>query len=170
MKNKIIGIRFKALKGVQKPCSRRAASSNMQSSISTWSAPQPNNWPLSKAHRRGGTQLPHSEEKSKTVFSRKFHIVLSKIVARLSLVMVLYEEEEDDCGADSHRIIVTALKARDLGKAQQSMDHHLADIEGRVRLTEGQGDRHTFIVVLENFPDARLERIRTACAGKNDIF
>lgn len=27
----------------------------------------------------------------------------------------------------------------------------LADIEGRVRPTEGQGDRHTFLAVLENF-------------------
>jgi DNA-binding GntR family transcriptional regulator len=107
----------------------------------------------------------HGDEKSKTVLSGKFHIVLaqlggnavmtemlSKIVARLSLVMALYEEEkQDDCGADHHRLIVTALKAKDLVKAQQLMDHHLADIEGRVRLTEGQGDRHTFMAVLENF-------------------
>lgn len=107
----------------------------------------------------------HGDEKSKTVLSGKFHIVLaelggnavmtevlSKIVARLSLVMALYEEEkQDDCGADYHRLIVTALKAKDLARAQQLMDHHLADIEGRVRLTEGQGDRHTFLAVLENF-------------------
>ena len=107
----------------------------------------------------------HGDEKSKTVLSGKFHVVLaelggnavmtemlSKIVARLSLVMSLYEEErKDDCGADHHRLIVTALKAKDLAKAQQLMDHHLADIEGRVRLTEGQGDRHTFLAVLENF-------------------
>ncbi|KXG87131.1 GntR family transcriptional regulator [Agrobacterium bohemicum] len=107
----------------------------------------------------------HGDEKSKTVLSGKFHVVLaelgcnavmtemlSKIVARLSLVMSLYEEErKDDCGADHHRLIVKALKAKDLAKAQQLMDHHLADIEGRVRLTEGQGDRHTFLAVLENF-------------------
>ncbi|GAK72603.1 putative GntR family transcriptional regulator [Agrobacterium rubi TR3 = NBRC 13261] len=107
----------------------------------------------------------HGDEKSKTVLSGKFHVVLaelggnavmtemlSKIVARLSLVMSLYEEErKDDCGADHHRLIVKALKAKDLPKAQQLMDHHLADIEGRVRLTEGQGDRHTFLAVLENF-------------------
>ncbi|WP_064708305.1 GntR family transcriptional regulator [Rhizobium bangladeshense] len=107
----------------------------------------------------------HGDEKSKTVLSGKFHIVLAdlganavltevltKIVARLSLVMALYEEEkQDDCGADHHRQIVTALKAKDLAKAQHLMDHHLADIEGRVRLTEGQGDRHTFMAVLENF-------------------
>ncbi|EUC00038.1 transcriptional regulator, GntR family [Rhizobium sp. CF080] len=107
----------------------------------------------------------HGDEKSKTVLSGKFHVVLaelggnavltemlSKIVARLSLVMFLYEEErKDDCGADHHRQIVGALKAKDLAKAQQLMDHHLADIEGRVRLTEGQGDRHTFLAVLENF-------------------
>ncbi|MBX4969987.1 DNA-binding GntR family transcriptional regulator [Rhizobium binae] len=107
----------------------------------------------------------HGDEKSKTVLSGKFHIVLadlagnpvltemlSKVVARLSLVMALYEEDrKDDCGADHHRMIVTALKAKDLAKAQDLMDHHLADIEGRVRLTEGQGDRHTFMAVLENF-------------------
>ncbi|NTE88295.1 GntR family transcriptional regulator [Agrobacterium rubi] len=107
----------------------------------------------------------HGDEKSKTVLSGKFHVVLaelggnavmtemlSKIVARLSLVMSLYEEErKDDCGADHHRLIVKSLKAKDLPKAQQLMDHHLADIEGRVRLTEGQGDRHTFLAVLENF-------------------
>lgn len=107
----------------------------------------------------------HGDEKSKTVLSGKFHIVLadlagnpvltemlSKVVARLSLVMALYEEDrKDDCGADHHRMIVTALKVKDLAKAQDLMDHHLADIEGRVRLTEGQGDRHTFMAVLENF-------------------
>ncbi|MBO9198147.1 GntR family transcriptional regulator [Rhizobium sp. 16-449-1b] len=107
----------------------------------------------------------HGDEKSKTVLSGKFHIVLadlagnpvltemlSKIVARLSLVMSLYEEDQkDDCGADHHRMIIGALKAKDLPKAQELMDHHLADIEGRVRLTEGQGDRHTFLAVLENF-------------------
>ncbi len=107
----------------------------------------------------------HGDEKSKTVLSGKFHIVLadlagnpvltemlSKIVARLSLVMSLYEEDrKDDCGADHHRMIVAALKTKDLTKAQDLMDHHLADIEGRVRLTEGQGDRHTFLAVLENF-------------------
>lgn len=107
----------------------------------------------------------HGDEKSKTVLSGKFHVVLaelggnavmtemlSKIVARLSLVMSLYEEErKDDCGADHHRLIVKALKSKDLAKAQKLMDHHLADIEGRVRLTESQGDRHTFLAVLENF-------------------
>jgi DNA-binding GntR family transcriptional regulator len=107
----------------------------------------------------------HGDERSKTVLSGKFHVVLaelggnavltemlSKIVARLSLVMSLYEEErKNDCGADHHRLIVSALKAKDLEKAQQLMDHHLVDIEGRVRLTEGQGDRHTFLAVLENF-------------------
>lgn len=107
----------------------------------------------------------HGDEKSKTVLSGKFHIVLAelagnpvltemlaKIVARLSLVMSLYEEErKDDCGAEHHRQIVSALKAKDLTKARQLMDHHLADIEGRVRLTEGHGDRHSFISMLENF-------------------
>ena len=107
----------------------------------------------------------HGDEKSKTVLSGKFHIVLAelagnpvltemlaKIVARLSLVMSLYEEKrKDDCGADHHRLIVAALKAKDLTKARELMDSHLADIEGRVRLTEGHGDRNSFLSVLENF-------------------
>lgn len=107
----------------------------------------------------------HGDEKSKTVLSGKFHIalaeiagnpvlteVLSKIVARLSLVMSLYEDErKDDCGADHHRMIVAALWAKDVGKARELMDFHLADIESRVRLTEGQSDRHAFMAVLETF-------------------
>ncbi len=107
----------------------------------------------------------HSDEKSKTVLSGRFHIeltraagnpvlteVLAKIVARLSLVMSLYEEErKDDCGADHHRMIVAALREKDLARAQHLMDHHLADIERRVRLTEGQAERHTFLAVLGNF-------------------
>ncbi|UDF32662.1 UNVERIFIED_ORG: GntR family transcriptional regulator (plasmid) [Roseateles sp. XES5] len=107
----------------------------------------------------------HSDDRSKTVLSGRFHLelaraagnpvlteVLAKIVARLSLVMSLYgETREDDCGADHHRMIVAALKDKDLSRAQQLMDHHLADIERRVRLTEGQAERHTFLAVLENF-------------------
>ncbi|WFS03462.1 GntR family transcriptional regulator [Rhizobium tumorigenes] len=107
----------------------------------------------------------HGDEKSKTVLSGKFHIalaeiagnavlteMLAKIVARLSLVMALYEEDrKGDCGADHHRMIVAAVKAKDAAKAKQLMDYHLADIEGRVKLTEGQGDRHTFLAVLEHF-------------------
>lgn len=46
---------------------------------------------------------------------------------------------------------LVTISLRDRAKAQQLMDHRLADIEGRVRLTEGQGDRHTFLAVLENF-------------------
>ncbi|MBW1252934.1 GntR family transcriptional regulator [Pantoea allii] len=107
----------------------------------------------------------HGDEKSKTVLSGKFHLVLaelagnpvltemlSKVVARLSLVMALYEEKHsDDCGADHHRMIVQALKDNDLKQAQHLMEHHLSDIESRVRLTAGQGDRHSFMSVLENF-------------------
>jgi len=78
--------------------------------------------------------------------------MLSKVVARLSLVMALYEEKHsDDCGADHHRMIVQALKDNDLKQAQHLMEHHLSDIESRVRLTAGQGDRHSFMSVLENF-------------------
>ncbi|WP_245610212.1 FCD domain-containing protein [Tatumella morbirosei] len=107
----------------------------------------------------------HGDEKSKTVLSGRFHIVLAglannpvltemleKIVARLSLVMSLYEDHhQNDCGADHHRQIVNALKNKDVSEAQRLMDHHLADIEARVRLTENQGDRHSFMSVLENF-------------------
>lgn len=107
----------------------------------------------------------HADKKLKTVLSGKFHIelaraagnpvlteALAKIVARLSLVMSLYQDErKDDCGADHHRMIIAALKEKDLSAARRLMDHHLADIESRVRLTEGQAERHTFMAVLESF-------------------
>ena len=105
------------------------------------------------------------DETAKTGLSGRFHIELSKlgengvmtellgkVVARLSLVMTLYEEEpHDDCGVDHHRAIIDAIRRRDLKGAQKLMDEHLADIEGRVRLTHSQGDRHTFASVLESF-------------------
>ena len=81
--------------------------------------------------------------------------MLAKLVARLSLVMALYEDERvDDCGAEHHRAIVAALREKDLKKAQGLMDTHLGDIEGRVELTEGQGERHSFVSLLETFSRA----------------
>ncbi len=78
--------------------------------------------------------------------------MLAKLVARLSLVMALYEDErQDDCGADHHRAIVAALRENDVNKAKRLMDTHLGDIEGRVKLTPGQSERHSFISVLEAF-------------------
>lgn len=81
--------------------------------------------------------------------------MLGKLVARLSLVMALYEDErQDDCGPEHHAAIVAALRAKDLKKAQALMDDHLADIEGRVKLTPGQSERHSFLSVLETFTPA----------------
>ena len=80
--------------------------------------------------------------------------MLAKLVARLSLVMALYEDErQDDCGADHHRQIIEALRAKDAKEAQSLMDTHLADIEGRVKLTPGQSERHSFMSMLEAFSD-----------------
>lgn len=39
-------------------------------------------------------------------------------------------------------------------KAQTLMDTHLADIEGRVKLTRGQSERHSFISMLETFSES----------------
>ena len=105
------------------------------------------------------------DEPTKTGLSGHFHLelaglsgngvlteLLGKVVARLSLVMALYEEERsDECGADEHLAIVAALRRKDLPEALRLMDEHLADIEGRVRLTQNQGDRHSFEAVLASF-------------------
>lgn len=105
------------------------------------------------------------DEPTKTGLSGHFHLqlagisgngvlteLLGKVVARLSLVMALYEEERsDECGADEHVAIVAALRHNDLPLALRLMDEHLADIEGRVRLTQNQGDRHSFEAVLASF-------------------
>jgi DNA-binding GntR family transcriptional regulator len=78
--------------------------------------------------------------------------LLGKVVARISLVMALYEEEShDDCGTDHYRAIIDDLRRKDLAQAQRRMDEHLADIESRVRLTQAQGDRHAFVSVLKAF-------------------
>lgn len=106
-----------------------------------------------------------SDEPLKTGLSGQFHVemakisgngvlteLLGKVVSRLSLVMALYEEDEsDECGADHHLAIIGAIRRRNVAEAQQLMTEHLADIEGRVRLTQNQGDRHSFESVLAAF-------------------
>jgi DNA-binding GntR family transcriptional regulator len=105
------------------------------------------------------------DEPTKTGLSGHFHLglaklggndvlteLLGKVVARMSLVMALYEEDHsDECGADHHLAIVEAMRRKDLNGAQKLMEDHLADIEGRVRLTPDQGDRHSFVSVLATF-------------------
>ena len=105
------------------------------------------------------------DERAKSLLSGQFHIklaqlsrnevlteMLTKLVSRISLVMALYEDEHhDDCGADYHKAILAALRRGDLKATQDIMDAHLADIEGRVRLTQGQGERHSFLTVLQTF-------------------
>lgn len=109
----------------------------------------------------------HDHDAAKATLIGEFHVelaaiagnavlseMLAKLVARLSLVMALYEDErQDDCGADHHLSIVGALKSGDVRKAQMLMDTHLADIEGRVKLTPGQSERHSFISVLKTFSE-----------------
>lgn len=105
------------------------------------------------------------DEKAKARLSGQFHIelarlsgnrvlteLLEKVVARLALVMALYENEHhDDCGTDHHKAILAAVRDKDLERAKRLMDEHLGDIEGRVRLTQDQGDRHSFESVLASF-------------------
>ncbi|WP_213781608.1 GntR family transcriptional regulator [Caballeronia sp. dw_276] len=106
-----------------------------------------------------------TDEKAKAELSGEFHIelarisgngvlteLLEKVVARLALVMTLYEHEHhDDCGTDHHRAILDAVREKDLKRALHLMDEHLADVEGRVRLTQDHGDRHTFEAMLASF-------------------
>lgn len=78
--------------------------------------------------------------------------LLDKVIARISLVMTLYGvASPEDCGSNHHRQIVEAVRRKDLRGAQALMREHLADIESRVRLTQSQGDRHTFESVLQSF-------------------
>ncbi|WP_375509016.1 GntR family transcriptional regulator [uncultured Caballeronia sp.] len=105
------------------------------------------------------------DEKAKAELSGDFHIeiarisgnkvlteLLEKVIARLALVMVLYEQDHhDDCGTDHHRAILNALRVKDRALALQLMDEHLAEVEERVRLTQDHGDRHSFEAMLANF-------------------
>ena len=78
--------------------------------------------------------------------------MLEKVLARISLVAAIYQKaHHDECGADHHRIILTAIKSRDRKGALSAMEHHLRDLEGRLHLDEAQGDSHTFAAVLERF-------------------
>jgi DNA-binding GntR family transcriptional regulator len=106
-----------------------------------------------------------ADEAAKSKLSGHFHVelarlsgnvvlaeLLAKIVARISLVMALYERHPaDGCGAQYHRQIIEALRRKDAALACQRMDEHLSEMESRVRLDEAQGDRHSLVSVLERF-------------------
>ncbi len=76
--------------------------------------------------------------------------ILSKVVARVSLVNYVYKvQPKDNCG--DHRNILTAIRKRDLALARTLMDEHLAELEGQVRLTPNRGDLDSFVNVLRTF-------------------
>jgi DNA-binding GntR family transcriptional regulator len=76
--------------------------------------------------------------------------MLGKVLARVALVNELYKvQPRDNCG--DHRNILTAIRNRDLENAQRLMEEHLADLEGRVRLTPNHGDLDSFVNVLKSY-------------------
>jgi DNA-binding GntR family transcriptional regulator len=80
--------------------------------------------------------------------------ILDKVMARISLVMALYDgETRDPCG--DHRNIIAAMRRRDLKSAQALMAEHLAVIEGRVSLTPTEGDHQSFVNLLKTFSSVR---------------
>lgn len=76
--------------------------------------------------------------------------ILSKVVARVSLVNYVYKvQPKDNCG--DHRNILVAIRKRDLARARTLMDEHLAELEDQVRLTPNRGDLDSFVNVLRTF-------------------
>jgi DNA-binding GntR family transcriptional regulator len=76
--------------------------------------------------------------------------IIDKMMARIGLVMSLYDAEtHDPCG--DHRNIIAALRRRDLATAQARMAEHLGIIERRVRLLPTEGDHQTFVNLLKTF-------------------
>ena len=82
--------------------------------------------------------------------SGEFHVILAEVlgnkilagflrelVARTSLVVALYElAASADCSHEEHSEILNAVEAGDVEHAAACMIHHLADIEGRLRLSD----------------------------------
>ena len=86
--------------------------------------------------------------------------ILSKLLSRVSLVNHVYKvQPKDNCG--DHRNILAALRKRDLARARELMDEHLAELEGRVRLTPDRADLDSFANVLKAFSGstARSEKL-----------
>jgi len=76
--------------------------------------------------------------------------ILSKLLSRVSLVNHVYKvQPKDNCG--DHRNILAALRTRELTRARELMDEHLAELEGRVRLTPDRADLDSFANVLKAF-------------------
>ena len=53
---------------------------------------------------------------------------LTELVARSSLILLLYRRREATCGDDHHRRLVDAIEAGREDEAVELMDHHLAEI------------------------------------------
>lgn len=85
--------------------------------------------------------------------------MLKNVVARLSLVAALYERERAHrCGADDHRLILDAIRRRDLDGARAQMLRHLDDLERMLDLGARLDDQHSLSAVLEKFaPSAPIE-------------
>lgn len=76
--------------------------------------------------------------------------MLTKVLARVSLVNSVYKVQlKDNCG--DHRNIIAAIRKRDLDEARHLMEKHLAELEDRVRLTPNRGDLDSFVTVLQAF-------------------
>jgi DNA-binding GntR family transcriptional regulator len=76
--------------------------------------------------------------------------ILSKVVARVSLVNHVYRVQPKNNSGD-HRSIIAAIRKRDLAAAQELMNDHLTELEDRVRLTPNRGDLDSFADVLRAF-------------------
>lgn len=108
-------------------------------------------------------RIRHGDEERQQGPVKKFHVelarlggnailteIIDKMMARIGLVMSLYDAEtRDPCG--DHRNIIAALRRRDLATAQALMAEHLGIIERRVRLMPTEGDQQTFVNMLKSF-------------------
>ncbi|WP_237154759.1 GntR family transcriptional regulator [Oryzibacter oryziterrae] len=65
--------------------------------------------------------------------------ILSELVARTSLIILLYRRHRGHhCGPDHHRMITDAIRAGNVDAARTLMVDHLAEIEAELDLTEAE--------------------------------
>jgi DNA-binding GntR family transcriptional regulator len=59
---------------------------------------------------------------------RTYATFLAELVARSSLILLLYRSRSPGCGPEDHARLVDAVEAGRVGEAVELMDHHLAEI------------------------------------------
>ena len=79
---------------------------------------------------------------------RLYETILTELVARSSLILLIYHRREPRCADDHHQRLVDAIEAGEAGEAVELMTHHLAEIFADLELSPTADGNRTLAEIL----------------------